>query len=149
MKTFMVTAILTLSITFNAVAVSADQSLIDLKKAETIITALPDMYKYQSLDKENDPVLKQQDKAFKILEEAVKAYLESPEDQLLLAEILKIASASNKKDPWVYASEIVSPIAVKQRARFEKALKTLPSSEASNLQKSIQNAIRENSKGNG
>ncbi|WP_413584941.1 hypothetical protein [Bdellovibrio sp. HCB274] len=149
MKTIVLTSLLTIFITLNAGAVSADQSLMDLKRAEKIFSTLPDMGKYKPEDRDNDKVTQQQDKGFKILEDAVKAYLESPEDELLLEEILKVAVASNKKDPTVYASEIVSPIASKQKARLDKVLKKLPGKDATDLQRTIQNSLREQSNGNG
>lgn len=163
MKNILVLALLFSLISFKALAVSADDSLIELKTAEKIIATLPNMGEYKPKDKDGDKVTKDQDKAFKIIEDAVKAFQESPEDQLLLEQILLVTSQMNKKDPTQWASELVSPLVDKDRKEFknkpaafkartekvEKALKKLPPKDAADLKKSIQNVLRERREGNG
>ncbi|UYL09751.1 hypothetical protein B9G69_004075 [Bdellovibrio sp. SKB1291214] len=163
MKNVLVLALLFSLISFKALAVSADDSLMELKTAEKIIATLPDMGEYKPKDKDNDKVVKDQDKAFRIIEDAVKAFQESPEDQLLLEQILLVTSQMNKKDPTRWGSELVSPLVDKDRPEFkknpalfktrtekvEKALKKLPPKDAADLKKSIQNVLRERREGNG
>lgn len=147
----------------NSLAVSADDSLIALKNAEKIIAELPDMAQYKPKDKENDKVLKSQNKAFDILTDATKAFEAASEDQLLLEQILVVSAAMNTKDPWRYASEIAYSIIDKDRKdfkknpakykgrleQFEKAMRKLPAKDQMELRKSIQNVQRERAHGNG
>ncbi len=156
MKRILLNTFIVSLISFNAAAVSADDSLIALNKAEQLVASLPEEGNYQKNDG------KHRDQVFSILEDAVKAFKESTEDQLLLDQIVKLASAMNKKDSEQYSSELISslvdfrspelqsnPASKKRREQFESATKKLSAKDASALKQSIQNVLRAKYDGNG
>ncbi|WP_413575392.1 hypothetical protein ACLVWU_13795 [Bdellovibrio sp. HCB290] len=157
MKNIFLIALIFSLISFKAAAVSADDSLIALNKAEQLVTSLPEEGRYQDSDSKN------RDKIFDILEKSVKAFKDAPEDQLLLDQIVKVASAMNKKDTEQYSSELVlvlfdysepefknkSAAIKKRQEQYDTALKKLSPVDAAALKKSIQNFIRSKHQGNG
>ncbi|QLY24566.1 hypothetical protein [Bdellovibrio sp. KM01] len=163
MKKALILTLIFSSISLRAAAVSADDSLMALQKAEQIIATLPTDGEFKKNDPQSKKLQKDQDKAFDILSDAIKAFKESPEDQLLLEQILKVTSAMNKKDPTRYATEMVSelfnyelpefkgkPVKIKKRQeQYQAALKKLPPKEAAELHKAIQNFVRSANEGNG
>ncbi|QDK46387.1 hypothetical protein DOM22_15045 [Bdellovibrio sp. ZAP7] len=168
MKKALILTLIFTSIGLKAAAVSADDSLVALQKAEQIIATLPTDGEFKKNDPQSKKLQKDQDKAFDILTDAIKSFKESPEDQLLLEQILKVVSAMNKKDPTRYATEMVSelfnyelpefkdkqhkPLVAKIKKRqeqYQAALKKLPPKEANELHKAIQNFVRSANEGNG
>ncbi len=90
------------------------------------------------------------DVVYEDLEDAVKLLVtQKKTDDVLLDEVLRVASLSLDNDPTWFAGEVILPLYKKDKAAFTEALKKLSTKNARNLEEAVKNSASEETKGNG
>lgn len=126
-------------------------------QALTLSESLTKLQKYSAADLETTETRTEKDvsaKALEILElieQSVKMAMEEKQEASpeLLQQLARVSVLTFQADPSEAASELLLPLYQKQKKAFDKALKSLPKKERTELEKSLKNSAREESEGNG
>ena len=119
------------------------------KTAAEAETKLKTFSSEQFKDKEAKDQEKIEDDLVDSLIDAVEFAVKDPKHEGLKKEIVRVAVVLLKQDKSLYGAEIILPLVRQNRAEFQKLIKTLPAQDSRLLDRTVKDADREESSGNG